>query len=553
MAALCDEERRLKELAAQSAAAAAPVPAASAPDATAVDPNTALIQALTQAILAQQESKAPPMPVWNGESTTKRFFLEEIQTFKKNKYFSKVVDWSKANHAHQDHSLHLRRELLCTIPVEYRPTYTKEPCFHDGFVFLDHFLKSISRDGPIQHLMHLVNFATYQVGNKSRAEILSDSRHIHLGLRLMTMDNLLSMRLIQSFKEEGCYEGIVASFTAGDKDVVGCNLNTLSALMEREDALTDFVNPQGQLPAAKRGAAKQSDKDLKPPVMQVSYPLTSGIQWKALRDLVSAKQQCPFCFSRISFHTEEGCPALAQLNLVLVEDEDKAKAIQDLYTKHKSEKKQGGRGGDSRGGNSGGQAVGRGRGGGRGGRGQGSTHRATSGEQTQPADDAADPSHNKYAALADDARTTYVDNEEVESDYSDGADIDVDFSSADQSNPKSQSSNYPHSAKACEAKANNVSKVLSSIATTSLSKHQDSISKPLPNTQQCCADSGATDHMFPDYHAFTSYKRTPNCFIQLGDGTRLQQYGLMEKLFYSTTCCTPQHSRRTAILSTATQ
>jgi hypothetical protein len=111
--------------------------------------------------------------------------------------------------------------------------------------------------------MHLINFATYQVGSKTCQEILSDTRHMHLGLRHMTMDNLLSMRLIQSFKEEGRYEGIVASFTSGDPKVVGCDLDALSVLMEREDALSKFIDPQTQLPAAKRGAAKPPEQEAK--------------------------------------------------------------------------------------------------------------------------------------------------------------------------------------------------------------------------------------------------------------------------------------------------
>jgi hypothetical protein len=259
---------KLDRLDAELHAASAPTPAvapaaAAAFTGAAPTDNTALLQALTRALLAQQESKAPQMPTWNGEDSTKRFFFKEIHVFKEHKYFSTVTDWSRADLAHQDHSLHLRKELLCTIPAALRPTYTKEPKFYDGFVFFEHYLKSISQDGPIQQLMHLINFATYQVGSKTCQEILSDTRHMHLGLRHMTMDNLLSMRLIQSFKEEGRYEGIVASFTSGDPKVVGCDLDALSVLMEREDALSKFIDPQTQLPAAKRGAAKPPEQEAK--------------------------------------------------------------------------------------------------------------------------------------------------------------------------------------------------------------------------------------------------------------------------------------------------
>ena len=37
----------------------------------------------------------------------------------------------------------------------------------------------------------------------------------------------------------------------------------------------------------------------------------------------------------------------------------------------------------------------------------------------------------------------------------------------------------------------------------------------------CCADSGATKHMFPDYATFVSYHKCSNKFVQLSDSTEL--------------------------------
>jgi hypothetical protein len=155
---LQEEDRRLEEELQAAAAATAPaashvatIPAAAkltaAAAATSGDATTQLLLTLTQTLLAQQQAVKPPdLPKWNGDESTKRFFLGEIKTFKKHKYFSTVTDRSKADAAHQEHSLHLRQELLRTIPVMYCPTYTEEPEFYDGFVFLKHYLDSISPD-----------------------------------------------------------------------------------------------------------------------------------------------------------------------------------------------------------------------------------------------------------------------------------------------------------------------------------------------------------------------------------------------------------------------
>lgn len=43
--------------------------------------------------------------------------------------------------------------------------------------------------------------------------------------------------------------------------------------------------------------------------------------------------------------------------------------------------------------------------------------------------------------------------------------------------------------------------------------------------EECCADSGATKHMIPDYSAFTSYRFCKNKFITLGDTTQLPIMG----------------------------
>jgi hypothetical protein len=61
------------------------------------------------------------------------------------------------------------------------------------------------------------------------------------------------------------------------------------------------------------------------------------------------------------------------------------------------------------------------------------------------------------------------------------------------------------------------------VASSALNAHKSLISPVVNLGTECCADSGATDHMFPDRQAFISYHPTPNCYVELGDGTKLKQ------------------------------
>jgi hypothetical protein len=87
----------------------------------ATDAQSQLLLAMAQHILDSTEAK----PQWDGEDSTKRHFLEEMQVFKSHRYFSKVTNWTAADASHQDHSLHLRHELLRTIYSAMKAIYCK--------------------------------------------------------------------------------------------------------------------------------------------------------------------------------------------------------------------------------------------------------------------------------------------------------------------------------------------------------------------------------------------------------------------------------------------
>jgi hypothetical protein len=82
------------------------------------------------------------------------------------------------------------------------------------------------------------------------------------------------------------------------------------------------------------------------------------------------------------------------------------------------------------------------------------------------------------------------------------------------------------------ASARHVSTSLASQAKAALSHPTAQISFINNSHDDCCADSGATEHMIPDYKAFTSYKRCTNEFVTLGDTTKLRIMGWGKAKFY---------------------
>eukprot|EP00804_Cyclotella_cryptica_P002397 CCRYP_004097-RA/>CCRYP_004097-RA protein AED:0.56 eAED:0.30 QI:0/-1/0/1/-1/1/1/0/629 len=140
----------------------------------------------------------------------------------------------------------------------------------------------------------------------------------------------------------------------------------------------------------------------------------------------------------------------------------------------------------------------------------GSGKRATSSDPPPPPSLASatqqhspQPHHNHYADL--------------ESDSDDDAGCFVPLE--DSHNPKTHSTSYP----IASARRTTVSDTFLTIARKQLRtiklaiKHEDEAI--------CCADSGATRHMFPDYNTFISYHKCKNKTVKLGDSTELPIMG----------------------------
>jgi hypothetical protein len=288
---------------------------------------------------SSETTKEPPMPKWDGNITTKDLYLEQMEVYLDNKYFSQVSDWDKATSSTEEISNHLRSELLKTIPASRRPAYMNQAKCKDGFAFLKLWLSDISPSNGFHKLQCILKFSTFSAGDTPGQTILSEARGLLSALRVINTEALISMRIILSFEEAGRYDGIVTAFRRGDATVVGCTLDHLQQLVQEEDDRLAVMN----LNSTTASANRTRKPDPKPPAdpakdqpaatgtMVVPYPPTRGVPFKACSELIKAEKQCPVCFNRDPFHRQVGCPCLAEHDLVIIKDATKAKSIREQH------------------------------------------------------------------------------------------------------------------------------------------------------------------------------------------------------------------------------
>jgi hypothetical protein len=170
-------------------------------------------------------------------------------------------------------------------------------------------------------------------------------------------------------------------------------------------------------------------------------------------------------------------------------------------------------------------------------------------EDKPPADEDKDNNSQASANRVSAARSS--NNQFTQAFYqdleSDGSEDDVDdmeghlendVGTGDKNN--TSSSPYSHSPSTSSLKtstpvpaasARHVSIKLADTAKKALSSPKAKISTIQHGHTECCADSGATEHMLPDYSAFVSYKRCHNESVTLGDETQLPILGRGKAIF----------------------
>jgi hypothetical protein len=153
-----------------------------------------------------------------------------------------------------------------------------------------------------------------------------------------------------------------------------------------------------------------------------------------------------------------------------------------------------------------------------------SGRRATSSDRKLPSID-LNPNYNKFGDFAEGCERL-VDNER-DSDSDDDALFDEGCLLSDNNNPSNFSATGYVVASARHTVATSCNYISSAISATvqhHIKNNAASIAM-LTDDAECCADTGATDHMLPDYDAFYSYHKCSGRFVTLGDSTKLPIHG----------------------------
>jgi hypothetical protein len=135
------------------------------------------------------------------------------------------------------------------------------------------------------------------------------------------------------------------------------------------------------------------------------------------------------------------------------------------------------------------------------------------------------PNYNKFGNLSD-GRERLIDNER-DSDSDDDALFDEGCLLSENNNPSNFSATGYVVASARHTVATSCNYISSAISATvqhHIKNNAASIAM-LTDDAECCADTGATDHMLPDYDAFYSYHKCSGRFVTLGDSTKLPIHG----------------------------
>eukprot|EP00804_Cyclotella_cryptica_P014487 CCRYP_004816-RA/>CCRYP_004816-RA protein AED:0.72 eAED:0.72 QI:0/-1/0/1/-1/1/1/0/939 len=482
--------------------------------------------------------KPPVFPEYKKD-TPLDVFTAQITTFKQHEYFHGCT-WDSKAPGKDKESVYLRSELLRVLPLDLQRLFTNDTRFdNDGFLMLHHLLqhlRPVSHQSKFLTMLEFANLSKHD--NESEASLISRAKGIDNILSGVSVADCMPLKILSCLSDS--YPGLIARYCQGDQTVVNASVTQLEALMASErEAQRAFPN---LYPTASANRARGPPSSPTPPSSSTPsglvYPLPRGAPWEKVEDLISTGSICPVCHSRGKWHVNEGsfhCVPLARQGKVIINDQeaaDKIVADYDIYTKQSTSS--GGRGNTNRG---------RGRGRGRPGRHQPSAN-PTAAQPPPPSTADATPPDTAPAPASQVRRATSIEppssqptsastntynvlDREMDSDSADDAAYDdADFALADNTN-----TSYPYSVSACRANATTptsssyVSSVLKTYATTQLRLLEQSIANPTSTANQAIADSGATDHMFPDYSAFLSYRRQSNRFVTLGDTTKLPILG----------------------------
>jgi hypothetical protein len=265
------------------------------------------------------------------------------------------------------------------------------------------------------------------------------------------------------------------------------------------------ISPESTASSARRtqkpDEKKPPPKD-KAPAAPSTFP-PDNFNWNAMLEYYKThKNACPGCYQRNNqLHRKIGCLALAKCGFVCKFDPVGSKKVQEEHVKAQKAKADG----------------------------KASAKRAgddKAEEDDKNKDDASQASAKRSTAQRSQTKDPgyYDPFLEMDSDE-DRAPMDDRLKNNDNSAPYLCNTSNSAAKFKVVASARHVSTSLAAAAHLALQSSPTKVSPVNHSHQECCADSGATEHMFNDYKAFVSYRRCHNEFVTLGDETQLKIYG----------------------------
>jgi hypothetical protein len=287
-------------------------------------------------------------------------------------------------------------------------------------------------------------------------------------------------------------------------------MNQVEQLIRKYQLIHKALGIEGDTNNSARRTTKPNT-DKKPPANPpapsptFTYPPPT-FSWNAMIKWLKANTEaCPGCYHRkSSFHRKYGCLPLARAGFVLKYDPVGSKEI--IASHDKAEKQQKAKQREE-------------------------AKRAT--EEKESAEEKEDGSQAsaKRASAKRTGRTNIFDAF-LSQDSSDEGEHELDERHGvdDKNNSNSApyhlcNTNFSAAKSEVVASARHVSTSLAEAAKVALASPHSKVSSCNTSHQECCADSGATEHMLNDYDAFVSYHPCRNEYVTLGDDTKLKIYG----------------------------
>eukprot|EP00956_Cyclotella_meneghiniana_P028868 scaffold68397_cov20-Cyclotella_meneghiniana.AAC.1 len=432
---------------------------------------------------------------------------------KNDAFFQTVTDWTKATPGLAAQNNYLQANIVDKIPLKHRTIFADDPLLaQDGFAMLDRLLVTLRGDSVENRLLVITELAAFEyTATDTTSTYMARLRGLQAALRGCTIDQFITLIALARM-DPGLYPGITNLFLQGDTALLNEDLGQIERRMERQDRIRSITGdddasarrakPKGKSPTAPSPSpAPASDK--------ATYPPSAKPSFQSIVEFIKGTSNCPGCFNRGKGGEKCGkeccLPLLAAGWICKFAPEEAKKIYGEIRAKQRNSNEKG---------------------------------RKTTDPTPPPADNkdpkdveqakratsAGPPLSKQSKSYSDAARPTGQSSKEKQNYYDElGSDSDDDegyFVRDDEDVKNNTSSNNYIIAHARRAA---VSTTFSSIAREELSTIRVALKSA--DEASCCADSGATKHMFPDYNTFVSYHKCTNKFVQLGDSTELPILG----------------------------